>query len=239
MKIISVVGKKNSGKTSLTIKIIKELKKRNYKVATIKDSHHKMEMDRENTDTWKHKEAGSEIIIGVGETSFINIQERLSLERLLFLIKILEEPDFVVIEGFKEYKYSKIATSKESFDDYTIQYVDSFNITDDEIVNLVDEIENKSYDILNTLFINNCGFNDGESIAKGIINEKIELEDLDKTNVNLSIDGKVIGLNKFVNKFISDTIMGMLNSLKTKEYSADKKEKIEIIINNKKEMNDE
>ena len=56
MKIVSVVGRKNTGKTSLTVKIIEELTKRGYNVASIKHSHHEMEMDREHTDTWRHKD---------------------------------------------------------------------------------------------------------------------------------------------------------------------------------------
>ena len=51
MKIVSVVGRKNTGKTSLTVKIIEELTRRGYNVASIKHSHHEMEMDREHTDT--------------------------------------------------------------------------------------------------------------------------------------------------------------------------------------------
>ncbi|MDL2246120.1 molybdopterin-guanine dinucleotide biosynthesis protein B [Methanobrevibacter sp. OttesenSCG-928-K11] len=233
MKIISIVGNKNSGKTSLSIKIIKELKSRGYKVATIKDSHHKMEMDKENTDTWRHKEAGSEIVVGIGETTFFNIRERLSLERMLFLIKLIDEPDFVVIEGFKKYNYAKIATTEDVVDDYTIELVDSFNITDDEIKTLANKIETNSYDITDTLFINDCGFNDGDSIAKGIINNEINSDNLDNVNVSLSIDGKVIGLNKFVSNFMEESIVGMLKSLKTSEYGVEKEEKIEIIIKRK------
>ena len=48
MKIVSVVGKKNTGKTSLTVKIIEELTKRGYNVCSIKHSHHTIEMDKEN-----------------------------------------------------------------------------------------------------------------------------------------------------------------------------------------------
>lgn len=48
MKIVSVVGRKNTGKTSLTVKIIEELTRRGYNVASIKHSHHEMEMDREH-----------------------------------------------------------------------------------------------------------------------------------------------------------------------------------------------
>ena len=35
MKIVSVVGRKNTGKTSLTVKIIEELTRRGYNVASI------------------------------------------------------------------------------------------------------------------------------------------------------------------------------------------------------------
>lgn len=234
MRIVSIVGLKNSGKTSLSVKIIKELKKRGYSVATVKDSHHQMEMDRENTDTWQHKEAGSDIVVGLGSTSFFNIREKLSLERLLFLIKAIKEPDFVVIEGFKTYNYPKIATSEEVVDEYTLELVNSFTITDEEIVTLTDKIENKTYDIVNTLFINNCGFNNGDDIAKGIIKDEINSNDLDKVDVNLSIDGKVVGLNRFVNDFIKESILGMLKSLKTEEYSVENQDTIEIIIRNKK-----
>ena len=38
MKIVSIVGKKNTGKTSLTVKVIEELTKRGYNVASIKHS---------------------------------------------------------------------------------------------------------------------------------------------------------------------------------------------------------
>ena len=51
MKIVSIVGKKNTGKTSLTVKVIEELTRRGYNVASIKHSHHSIEMDKENTDT--------------------------------------------------------------------------------------------------------------------------------------------------------------------------------------------
>ena len=62
MKIVSIVGKKNTGKTSLTVKVIEELTKRGYNVASIKHSHHSIEMDKENTDTWKHKHKRSRFI---------------------------------------------------------------------------------------------------------------------------------------------------------------------------------
>ncbi|MCL2115859.1 MAG: molybdopterin-guanine dinucleotide biosynthesis protein B [Methanobrevibacter sp.] len=218
------------------MKIIKELKKRDFKVATIKHSHHKMEMDKENTDTWKHKEAGSETVVGIGNRTFFNIAKDLSLERILLLIKIIEEPDFVVIEGFKNYKYCKISTSKELEDEFTIKTVDALHIDENEVKSLVDMIEKSSYDIIDTLTTNECGYVDGESIGKAIVSNEISYAP-DDVDVYLSINEKVIGLNYFVNNFIKNSVVGMLKSLKTKEYGIKKNngfEKIELIINNKK-----
>ena len=89
MRIISIVGLKNTGKTSLTSKIITELGNRDFKVASIKHSHHQMEMDHEGTDTYKQMEAGSDFVVGIGGRTYFNINERLDLERILFLMKDL------------------------------------------------------------------------------------------------------------------------------------------------------
>ena len=86
MKIVSIVGKKNTGKTSLTVKVIEELAKRGYNVASIKQSHHSIEMDKENTDTWKHKQAGANLVVGVGSTTFFNARMEMDLNRILFLL---------------------------------------------------------------------------------------------------------------------------------------------------------
>ena len=194
-----------------------------------------MEMDRENTDTWKHKEAGSDTVVGIGERTFFSIAKDLPLERILFIIKLIEEPDFVVVEGFKNYKYSKITTSKELEDEFTLKTVDAFNIDDNEVKSLVDIIEKNSYDILDTLATNECGYVDGESMGKAIVNNEISYNP-DDVEVYLSINEKVVGLNYFVNNFIKNSLIGMLKSLKTKEYGIYKNnvfEKIELIINNK------
>lgn len=71
MKIVSIVGNKNSGKTSLTTKLIRELTKRGYNVASVKHSHHNIEMDKPNTDTWRHKQAGANLVVGIGSTTFL------------------------------------------------------------------------------------------------------------------------------------------------------------------------
>jgi molybdopterin-guanine dinucleotide biosynthesis protein B len=57
--IVSVVGKSDSGKTTLIEKLVRDLKMRGYRVATIKHDAHSFEIDREGKDSWRHKQAGA------------------------------------------------------------------------------------------------------------------------------------------------------------------------------------
>ncbi|MBQ9026631.1 MAG: molybdopterin-guanine dinucleotide biosynthesis protein B [Methanobrevibacter sp.] len=232
MKIVSIVGRKNTGKTSLTVKVIEELAKRGYNVASIKHSHHSIEMDKENTDTWKHKQAGANLVVGVGSTTFFNARKEHDLNRILYLLKHFDDFDFVIIEGYKTYNYPKIATSSDVVDSYTIKQVDSFTITEKGVSELADLIEEKGHDIIDTLFKKNCGYNDGESIAQEIREGNIKTEDLDDVTSYLSIDGKVIGLNRFVSDYIRQVNLGIINTLNIKDYGVENIGKIELLIDN-------
>ena len=232
MKIVSIVGKKNTGKTSLTVKVIEELTRRGYNVASVKHSHHSIEMDKENTDTWKHKQAGANLVVGVGSTTFFNARQEMDLNRILFLIKHFDEYDFVIIEGYKSYNYPKIITSPDVRDEYTIKEVDSFTIDDDGVKELADLIEEKGHDIVDTLFANNCGFNNGEAIAAEIRKGNLSVGDLDETLSYLSIDGHVVGLNHFVSDYLKQSVMGVINTLNLKDYDVEDIGKIELVIPN-------
>ena len=233
MKIVSIVGKKNTGKTSLTVKVIEELTKRGYNVASIKHSHHSIEMDKENTDTWKHKQAGANLVVGVGSTTFFNARMEMDLNRILFLLKHMDEFDFVVIEGYKNYNYPKIITSPDVRDEYTIKEVDSFTIDSAGISELADLIEERGHDIVDTLFANNCGFNNGEAIAGEIRNGNLKVEDLDEVHSYLSIDNHVVGLNRFVSDYLKQSVIGVVNTLNLKDYDVEGIGKIELIIPDK------
>ncbi|MGN0177137.1 MAG: molybdopterin-guanine dinucleotide biosynthesis protein B [Methanobrevibacter sp.] len=237
MKIVSIVGRKNTGKTSLTVKVIEELTKRGYNVASIKHSHHTMEMDKENTDTWKHKQAGSNVVVGIGSTTFFNVKKEMDLNRLLFLIKHMDIVDFVVIEGFKKYNYPKIATSPDVVDEYTIKEVDSFTIDNTGLEELVDIIEERSHDIVDTLFANNCGFNNGEAIASEIREGNLTVNELDNVYSYLSIDNKVVGLNRFVSEYLKQTVLGVINTLNLDDYNIENISNIELIIPNEANKN--
>ena len=67
MKIIGVVGWKNSGKTTLIEKLINEFNHRSLTVSTIKHSHHNFSVDKPGTDSFRHFNAGAKETILTSE----------------------------------------------------------------------------------------------------------------------------------------------------------------------------
>ena len=56
---VHIVGRKNSGKTTLVCELVREFTSRGLKVATVKHTHHHHELDSPGKDSHKHREAGA------------------------------------------------------------------------------------------------------------------------------------------------------------------------------------
>ena len=61
---IHIVGKKNSGKTTLVCELVSELTGRGVRVATVKHTHHHHELDTPGKDSHKHRESGA-VAVGI------------------------------------------------------------------------------------------------------------------------------------------------------------------------------
>ena len=59
MKRVHIVGRKNSGKTTLVVDLIREFTARGYRTGSIKHTHHSHELDTPGKDSHRHREAGS------------------------------------------------------------------------------------------------------------------------------------------------------------------------------------
>ncbi|MDO8141997.1 MAG: molybdopterin-guanine dinucleotide biosynthesis protein B [Candidatus Brocadiales bacterium] len=107
--VISIVGRSNSGKTTLIVKLVKELKSRGYKVATIKHSHHHFELDTEGKDSWLHTQAGADAVV-VTSQNMTGIMRQSSKELpLTEIINVyLQDMDIIVVEGYKTETIPKI-----------------------------------------------------------------------------------------------------------------------------------
>jgi molybdopterin-guanine dinucleotide biosynthesis protein MobB len=58
-KLVSVIGYKNAGKTTLVAALSHEFKRQKKRVATIKHSSHPVDVDRQDTDSWRHFHEGN------------------------------------------------------------------------------------------------------------------------------------------------------------------------------------
>jgi molybdopterin-guanine dinucleotide biosynthesis protein B len=59
MRRIHIVGRKNHGKTTLIVELVKELARRGIPVGTIKHTHHQHELDVPGKDSYRHRMAGA------------------------------------------------------------------------------------------------------------------------------------------------------------------------------------
>tara|TARA_B100000945_G_scaffold186997_1_gene150036 strand:- start:45 stop:527 length:483 start_codon:yes stop_codon:yes gene_type:complete len=115
MKIIGIVGWKNTGKTFFVSEIIKKLKSKNYRIASIKHAHHEFDIDHPNTDSYIHRISGSsQVIISSSKRwAKINELEKQNEKKLDELIAELSETDIVLVEGYKNENHPKIEVINE------------------------------------------------------------------------------------------------------------------------------
>ena len=151
MKIVGIVGWKNSGKTFFVSKIIKNLKIKNYRVASIKHAHHEFDIDHKGTDSYFHREAGSSQVIVSSSKRWAKITElNNSKEQTLNdLLSQLSETDIVIVEGFKNDNHPKIEIIKKGSDDYLFNKISNIKaVISEEKINTdlkqfkKDEIDN-------------------------------------------------------------------------------------------------
>lgn len=99
---ICLVGRSSSGKTTLIEKLIPELKRRGYRVGTIKHhSHPGFEIDVPGKDTWRHAQAGSDHVIIAAPDKIASIRRPLREPDFAGLIALMDDVDIVLVEGFK------------------------------------------------------------------------------------------------------------------------------------------
>ena len=101
--VFSVVGSKsNVGKTTVLCNIIRELKARGYRVATIKHDLHGFDIDHPGKDTWLHAEAGADIV-SISSSKKMAIIEKLEEEYTLDeMIEKIKNVDIIITEGYPE-----------------------------------------------------------------------------------------------------------------------------------------
>jgi len=233
MKTFSVIGYTQSGKTTTIENIIKELKKRNYSVGSIKDIHfEKFKIDKEGTNTFRHGAAGSELVTARGyyETDIL-FPRKLSIEEVLEFYS----QDFVIMEGVTDYNLPVILCAQneaeidERFSDKVFVISGRISNSIDEykkipVINavedaarLVDFIEEKVYEKLPDYppeCCSKCGY-DCRTLGTRILQGLSKREDcaVFQRNVTLKIGGKIVGMVPFVQDILCDVAEGVVKNL--------------------------
>ena len=115
--VISIIGRSNTGKTTLVEKLVPEFCRRGYRVATIKHAAGGFEIDREGKDSWRHKKAGAykTILISPTGMALLEVLEReYSVEELIDLY--IKDADVILLEGHKNNPYPKIEVLRKNLE---------------------------------------------------------------------------------------------------------------------------
>ena len=107
--VVSIVGRSNSGKTTLLEKLIVELKRRGYTVAAVKHSGSDFQLDHPGKDSWRFAEAGSDAVMLASPNGLAFLQKVSHPPTFEEVIDFLgSRYDFILVEGFKESGVPKI-----------------------------------------------------------------------------------------------------------------------------------
>ena len=105
--VISIVGKSESGKTTLIERLVPELKRRGYRIGIVKHAHHGFDMDRKGKDSYRHRQAGADTVM-IASPGQIAMIKSVPNECLDDLVPYFEDMDLLITEGFKSDGAQKI-----------------------------------------------------------------------------------------------------------------------------------
>ena len=112
--IVSVVGRSNSGKTTLLEKLIRELTARGRRIGTIKHHFHgPVEVDVPGKDSWRHRQAGARVVaLASRDTLFIVGETPAEWPLQQIAHQALFDVDLILTEGFKSGPMPKIEVNR-------------------------------------------------------------------------------------------------------------------------------
>ena len=100
VKRIHIVGRKNHGKTTLTVELVEALCQRGLKVGTLKHSPHHHELDTPGKDSYRHREAGGDpATIVTPKTTGVYFRTPPSPQVYDLLAPLYADCDILLVEG--------------------------------------------------------------------------------------------------------------------------------------------
>lgn len=251
-KVMAVIGGKHSGKTTIIQNLIRELKGRGYRIGSVKEMPNVKWVDVPEKETWKHGEAGAEIVAGtaINETVLF-VKRKLSMEETAVFFAGF---DYLLLEGFEgEKTVAKIIAAKNAaeaqafHDDLAIAISGIITKSEEEakkastlgipifdcrleIERLADLVAQKALPPFpGFTHCGECGYKSCHELAKAIIAGTANLRGCPlygRKDVVLEVNGKTVPLKSFPSMFIKKVLLGMVSSLN----GVDRVEEIKLVV---------
>ncbi|MFQ6100992.1 MAG: molybdopterin-guanine dinucleotide biosynthesis protein B [Anaerolineae bacterium] len=111
--IVSIVGCSKSGKTTLLEKLIRELKRRGYRVAVIKHHYHAgFEFDVPGKDSYRFTQAGADHVVVAAPDKVAQVRHYEHEPTLAEIVADVHDVDLIFTEGYKRADAPKIEVSR-------------------------------------------------------------------------------------------------------------------------------
>jgi molybdopterin-guanine dinucleotide biosynthesis protein B len=199
--IISFIGRKPSDTTIVASQVVSHLTKSGYSLAVIKSTgDNTIISDQPGTDTVTYQKAGSHAVILLDREQMIIRIKKGGQALTPLAYRFFSDVDIVIAEGFEDdHHIAKIEVSRDGRDLLRNQVKRVIGVVSDRQVTG------------NSVF--RC--DDSRKIA-GFIENRLLLKPKPEQTV-LFINGKKIALNGFIQKILAGAVVGLVDTLKTKE----------------------
>ena len=109
-RILSIIGRKNAGKTTLAVALANELVRRRHRVMTIKHGHHPADADRRGSDTWRHFHEGhaERVLIASPDLRVLFERSPDTYDPIGLARQYMQGAEIVLAEGYKAAPLPKI-----------------------------------------------------------------------------------------------------------------------------------
>lgn len=120
-RVFGITGWKNTGKTTLTERLVTELTRRGWAISTVKHAHHAFDIDHPGTDSFRHRAAGAGEVAIVSSHRWALMHELRDGDEpaLPEIIARMSPCDLIIVEGYKRESHAKIETRRVDAKDRT------------------------------------------------------------------------------------------------------------------------
>ena len=214
--IVGVIGSSNSGKTSAIEAIISGLKKKGFKIATIKHiPKEEFTIDTPKKDTWRYSKAGAHTILSVAPKEITRIKkiekQNNTLEKIIYEIPL--ETDIIIMEGFKNLIGKNISIPKIVAVKNNKEISDACSKYDNILAFVGNNIKNYNEQKIQFFEITE----EKEKLINFVIkkvSKSIERKRNQSKKINILINDQMLPLGGFVQDIIRNSVLAMVSSLK-------------------------